>query len=315
MAYGRGGTEPTVTDANLVLGRISDGAFLSGRLRLDRAASAAAIETRVARPLEYEGETGRDIAAQGILELSAAAMAGAIKEITIERGLDVRDFTLMVFGGGGPLFGLTLARQLHIPTVVVPPHPGNFSTIGMLIAGARIDLARTLVSALSDDALSAVDHEFNQLEQSARTTMAAELQAPSAYFEHWLEARYRGQTHTVRAAYAKGKGAAAFRESFEETYRRRFGHLNADCDVEVLGLRLGSETWLGLLGPAGMPPAVSGRLNAELIRILQIAEFREKVLNTGNEPVGLGLAAFQAQMAQELDGYIALAKSAAIKAQ
>ena len=241
VAYGRGGTEPTVTDANLVLGRISDGAFLSGRLRLDRAASAAAIETRVARPLGYEGETGCDIAAQGILELSAAAMAGAIKEITIERGLDVRDFTLMVFGGGGPLFGSTLARQLHIPTVVVPPHPGNFSTIGMLIAGARIDLARTLVSALSDDALPAIDHEFNQLEQSARTTMAAELQAPSVYFEHWLEARYRGQTHTVRAAYAKGKGAAAFRESFEETYRRRFGHLNADCDVEVLGLRLGAS--------------------------------------------------------------------------
>lgn len=76
-----------------------------------------------------------------------------------------------------------------------------------------------------------------------------------------------------------------------------------------------SETWLGLLGPAGMPPAVSGRLNAELTRILQTAEFRQKVLNTGNEPVGLGLAAFQAQMAQELEGYIALAKSAAIKAQ
>lgn len=241
VAYGRGGTEPTVTDANLVLGRISDGAFLSGKLRLDRRASAEAITARVAQPLGYQASTGLDIAAQGILDLSATAMAGAIKEITIERGLDARDFVLMVFGGGGPLFGSTLARRLRIPMVVVPPHPGNFSTIGMLIAGARIDLARTLVTNLSDESLAAVNHEFALLEETARTNMATELQSPAVQFEHWLEARYRGQTHTVRAPYSPGQPAAQFRSSFEDTYRRRYGHLNPDCDVEVLGLRLGAS--------------------------------------------------------------------------
>ncbi len=240
VAYGRGGTEPTVTDANLVLGRISDGAFLSGRLRLDRDASAAAIAARVAAPLGYEGADGIDIAAQGILDLGAAAMAGAIKEITIERGLDVRDFALMVFGGGGPLFGSTLARQLRIPTVIVPPHPGNFSTLGMLIAGARIDLARTLVTDLQPASLAMVDAEFAALETSARATMAAELQAATVDFDRWLEARYRGQTHTVRVAYLPGQDAATFRATFDDTYRRRYGHVNPDCEIEVLGLRLGA---------------------------------------------------------------------------
>ena len=241
VAYGRGGSEPTVTDANLVLGRISDGSFLSGRLKLNRQASADAIAARVAAPLGYQGQSGLDIAAQGILELSTAAMAGAIKEITIERGLDVRDFALMVFGGGGPLFGSTLARRLRIPVVIVPPHPGNFSTIGMLIAGARIDLARTRVSALTDAALRDVDSGFEELEAAAHATMAAELQSPTVKFDYWLDARYRGQTHTVRAAYSPSQGAAAFRESFETAYRLRYGHLNADCEVEVLGLRLGAS--------------------------------------------------------------------------
>jgi N-methylhydantoinase A len=241
VAYGRGGTEPTVTDANLVLGRISDDTFLGGRLRLDRDASAAAIAARVAAPLGYDGPDGIDVAAQGILDLGAAAMAGAIKEITIERGLDVRDFALMVFGGGGPLFGSTLARQLRIPTVVVPPHPGNFSTLGMLIAGARIDLSRTMPTALDDASLRGVDDAFEDLERTARATMQAELDTASVGFDRWLEARYRGQTHTVRVAYAPGAGAAAFRATFDDAYLRRYGHVNPDCAVEVLGLRLGAS--------------------------------------------------------------------------
>ncbi len=240
VAYGRGGTEPTVTDANLVLGRISDDTFLSGRLRLDRDASAEAIAARVAVPLGYHGAHGVDVAAQGILDLGAAAMAGAIKEITIERGLDVRDFVLMVFGGGGPLFGSTLAHQLRIPTVIVPPHPGNFSTLGMLIAGARIDLSRTMVVGLDDASLGEVDGAFDELERSARATMRTELDTAAVEFDHWLEARYRGQTHTVRVAYARGAGAAAFRAAFDDAYLRRYGHVNPDCEVEVLGLRLGA---------------------------------------------------------------------------
>jgi N-methylhydantoinase A len=241
VAFNRGGVEPTVTDANLVLGRISDGAFLGGKLHLDRAGATRSIEERVATPLGYLGKESAARAAQGILDLATASMSSAIKEITIERGLDVRDFSLMVFGGGGPLFGSTLARRLRIPRVIVPPHPGNFSSLGMLIAGARIDLARTLVAQLSNDLMREVESVFDEMEASARATMNKELGIEEVRFDHWLEARYRGQTHTVRNSYQRGCSTEQFLESFEKTYLRRFGHNNPDCEVEVLGLRLGAE--------------------------------------------------------------------------
>lgn len=241
VAFGRGGVEPTVTDANLVLGRIGGSAFLQGRLKLDRAAAAAAIRGRVAEPLGYRGEAGLDAAAQGILDLAVTTMAGAIKEITIERGHDVREFGLLAFGGGGPLFASVLARSLHIPEVIVPPHPGNFSTLGMLIAGARIDLSRTLVAEASGDALARLAAAFAELEASARATLAAELGTSEVAFDRALEMRYRGQKHTVRVSYAPGEALDAIAAAFERVYRKRYGHANADCAVEILGVRLGAE--------------------------------------------------------------------------
>ncbi len=241
VAYGRGGVEPTVTDANLVLGRIGDGSFVGGRLQLNRLAASRAISERIAAPLGYSESTAIETAAQGILELAVSTMAGAIKEITIERGLDARDFTLMVFGGGGPLFGSVLARRLRIPTVIVTPHPGNFSTLGMLIAGARIDLARTLLGRLQEDGLASLDTAFDELEASARSTMAAELGVSEVRFEHWIDARYRGQTHTVRVRVARPANVDAFRQAFEATYQERYGHINSQTPVELLGVRVGAE--------------------------------------------------------------------------
>jgi N-methylhydantoinase A len=239
VAFGRGGTEPTVTDANLVLGRIGTGAFLQGKLRLDSDAAEKAVREKIAAPLGYDNRV--DVAAQGILDLATATMAGAIKEITIERGLDARDFTLFVFGGGGPLFGSILARTLHIPEVIVSPHPGNFSTLGMLIAGARIDLSRTIIVEANDASLRSVNEVFAELEVSARTTMKAELGADEVSFDHWLEVRYHGQTHNVRVAYSKTASLKEFLQAFETTYKRRYGHTNANCDVEILGLHLGAQ--------------------------------------------------------------------------
>ena len=155
VAFGRGGEEPTVTDANLVLGRIGADNFLNGKLKLDLPKAGAAIRDRVALRLGYTGETGTDAAAQGILDIATTTMSSAIKEITIERGHDVREFTLFAFGGGGPLFASVLARRLRIPHVIVPPHPGNFSTLGMLTAGARFDLSRMVVAEMTDAAVGA----------------------------------------------------------------------------------------------------------------------------------------------------------------
>jgi N-methylhydantoinase A len=240
VAFGRGGTEPTVTDANLALGRISAGSFMKGKLQLDTVGARAAIGQRVAAPLGFEGEHGIDAAAQGILDLATTTMATAIKEITIERGYDVREFGLFVFGGGGPLFGSILARSLRIPQVVVPPHPGNFATLGMLIAGARVDLSRTVVTAATGHALDLILPAFVELEDSARHTLESELGAQQLRFDRSLEMRYRGQKHTVRVPFEADVDIDTLVKSFEIIYKRRYGHANNNA-VEVLGIRLGAE--------------------------------------------------------------------------
>jgi len=240
VAFGRGGTEPTVTDANLALGRISGGSFMKGKLQLDTVGARAAIGQRVAEPLGFEGEHGIDAAAQGILDLATTTMATAIKEITIERGYDVREFGLFVFGGGGPLFGSILARSLRIPQVVVPPHPGNFATLGMLIAGARVDLSRTVVTAATGHALDLIWPAFVELEDSARHTLESELGAQQLRFDRSLEMRYRGQKHTVRVPFEADVDIDTLVKSFEIIYKRRYGHANNNA-VEVLGIRLGAE--------------------------------------------------------------------------
>ncbi len=243
VAFGRGGTEPTVTDANLVLGRISTGNFMSGRLKLDVEASHAVISGKIAGPLGYTGRGGADVAAQGILDLATVSMANAIKEISIERGHDIREFALFVFGGSGPLFASVLARSLGAGTVVIPPHPGNFSSLGMLLAGARIDLARTVVGEITSSFLAEVDRTLGEFEVTGQATLAGELgDADTAVqFEYMLEMRYRGQKHTVRVPYAPGSSRESVLAGFEGVYQRRYGNLNRSCVVEILGARLGAE--------------------------------------------------------------------------
>ena len=241
VAFGRGGTEPTVTDANLVLGRIGGGAFLGGRLRLDREAAEAAIRSRVAHPLGYgEGEEAR--VARGILDLAGTLMAGAIKEITVARGHDVRDFTLLVFGGGGPIFGTDLARGLGIPRVVVPPEPGNFSALGMLLAGARLDVARSLVTDLSEEGLRRLSTTLRALEGEAMAAAGREFGTAPATLRRQAEMRYRGQRHTVLVELGDALEPAPLRAAFEAVYRRRFGRSLGEGFVpEVVGLRIVAE--------------------------------------------------------------------------
>ena len=244
VAFGRGGTEPTVTDANVVLGRIGSSSFMRGKLALDTDRARQAIVEHIARPLGYAddmaAERAAERAAQGVLDIAAVTMSGAIKEITIERGIDARDFKLFVFGGGGPLFGSVLARALGIREVVIPPHPGNFSTLGMLVAGARLDLARTLLTIVHAEALPQLDAVFGLLEAEAAEALQRDLGEQALVFEHALEARYLGQTHTVRIPYTPGMSVQDLQRQFETSYKKRFGHANPDCEMEVLVLRLGA---------------------------------------------------------------------------
>lgn len=241
VAFGRGGVEPTITDANLALGRIGAGKFMGGRLTLDAGKARQAIATRIAEPLGYGDSEGVDVAAQGILDLANIAMTNAIKEISIERGYDVREFALFVFGGSGPLFGAQLARALRIPRVVVPPHPGNFSCLGMLLAPIRVDLARTVVGQVSADTLKEAEAVFGELEAEANATLARECGTGATSSERSLEMRYRGQKHSVQVRIDRGATAEAILARFDQNYSSRYGHVNADCAVEIVGVRLFME--------------------------------------------------------------------------
>ncbi|MBT5111124.1 MAG: hydantoinase/oxoprolinase family protein [Rhodospirillaceae bacterium] len=238
VSFGRGGVEPTVTDASVSLGRIGSGSFMDGKLAINTEAANEAIRDHVAAPLGYVGADGVDQVAHGIIELVTTIMSGAIKEITIERGHDVREFHLFVFGGGGPLFGSELARSLSIPNIIVPPQPGNFSSIGMLLAEPRVDMTQTYLSAVSEAGVVGMGGILSELEIRAEAAMAQEIGVESIRFDHQAEMRYQGQMHSVRIDLSGHDTVDSVTAGFEAMYRRRYGHLNADCPIEMIGLRV-----------------------------------------------------------------------------
>ena len=238
VCYGRGGTEPTVTDANLLLGRLNAGNFLGGEMKLDVSAAQRAVAERVATPLGYAGENGMIQMADGIISIATVIMAGAIRKISVEHGLDPRDFVLFSYGGGGPLHSCALAHELSIPTVVIPPEPGNFSAIGMLLADARIDTSKTFVGILDEKTVSAMAETFATLERDATAALAEEFASSDVFFERHAEMRYRGQRHNIKVPVSGLKEPEQIRAAFERDYKRRYGHADAKAPAEFQALHL-----------------------------------------------------------------------------
>jgi N-methylhydantoinase A len=238
VCYGRGGNEPTITDANLVLGRLNARNFLGGEMQLDVKAAERSIEEQIAQPLGYPGREGMVRMADGMVAISTVIMAGAMRRISIEHGLDPRDFVLFSYGGGGPLHACALAHELSIPTVVIPPEPGNFSAIGMLLADARIDTSKTFVGLLNDSSISALADVFGAMEKDSLNALAAEFGTGDVFFERHAEMRYRGQRHNIKVPVSGLKDAMAVRDAFERDYRRRYGHADAKAPAEFQALHL-----------------------------------------------------------------------------
>jgi N-methylhydantoinase A len=238
--YGRGGAEPTVTDANLVLGRLNGERFLGGDLGLDVAAARDAIRTKIAEPLGYEDEDGLLHMADGIIAITVMRMASAIRRISVERGLDPRDFALFAYGGGGPLHATALARDLNIPIVVIPPEPGNFSATGMLLADARVDEARTFLRDLGDQTVRISADLFDSMKRDAAAILAGESDG-DVVFQHDAEMRFKGQKHSIKIDVGGLQRASAIHGVFLEQYRRRYGYADEAATVEYVGLHLGAE--------------------------------------------------------------------------
>jgi N-methylhydantoinase A len=265
-SYGLGGLDPTVTDANVVLGRIAPEAFLGGHMRLDREAADTALRRRLAEPLGVDLER----AALGILEVATSAMANVLRQVTLQRGLDPRDFTLFAYGGGGPVHATAVARELSIGRVVIPRMPGVFSALGMLLADLRRDAVQTWFERLDDIEMRELEAQFAALEaETQRSLEQSGLPTEHIAFERAADMRYVGQEHavTVRLPNALGgeEARAEVKRRFDEAHQQRFSHSAPDEPAEVVSLRLSALGRLAKpafpsIAPGGrVPPAAAGK--------------------------------------------------------
>ena len=207
--------------------------------------------------------------ADGIISIATVIMAGAIRKISVEHGLDPRDFILFSYGGGGPLHAGALAHELSIPTIVIPPEPGNFSAIGMLLADARIDTSKTFVGVLSEKTVPATAEIFSSMEEQSAASLAAEFGTHDAFFERHAEMRYRGQRHNIKVPVSGLKEAAQIRAAFERDYKRRYGHADAKAPAEFQALHLSAFARLKQPEIARLPRAAA-KSQPALIRKIYI---------------------------------------------
>lgn len=233
--YGRGGEKPTNTDANLLLGRLGAG-LTGGDLGLDVDRARAAIETHIARPLGMEVEA----AALAILRVANANMADAVRLVSIMRGYDPRDFALVAFGGAGALHGAAVAKDLAIPKVIVPPHPGVTSAMGCLLVDIRHDLLSTyLVDSAQADAAD-IEREFRALEDEARERLAHEGVAEAdMVLTRSIDMRYGGQWRSLTVPAPRPfTDVAAAVEDFGAAHEREYNYRRDGAIIEIFRLNL-----------------------------------------------------------------------------
>jgi len=237
-AYGRGGEAPTVTDAHVALGRLDPENFLGGAMSLDVAAADAVI-SKLAAELGLESAE----AASGVLAIANANMANAIHTRTVQKGLDTRDFSLVAFGGAGPLHGAEVARLLGIPEVIVPPYPGITSAVGLLTTDLKYDAIRTAFQTSTDLDMDAIGRAFEDMQAALDAQLAADGVAPEdRAFERAGDLRYVGQGYELRAPFPAGAiDAAAIQsafDSFAAAHRDEYGHDFPESPIEIVNVRL-----------------------------------------------------------------------------
>ena len=234
IAYSRGGTEPTTTDAALILGYLDPEAFLGGALKLDAAASLEGMRTRVADKLGCSVEE----ASAGVFDVLAARTAGAIREITVERGRDPSEFSILAFGGAGPMIAPLIAREVEVAELIVPNAPAVFSAWGMLMSDLVTDLAQTDIRMLDETQRPALEAGFVELERRVRRALVDQgTPADQHVLERFLECRYLGQEHTLEAPVGDPLDIDAITAAFGSRHRDRYGHAMQSA-VQAVTLRV-----------------------------------------------------------------------------
>jgi N-methylhydantoinase A len=273
--YGRGGTEPTITDANVALGRLNPAAFLGGGMRLDVDAAVGALTTKLAEPLGVSTER----AAVGILEVATSAMANVVRNVTLQRGLDPREFVLVAYGGGGPLHGAAVAQQLGIKTVIVPQLPGHFSAFGMLMADLRRDFAQTIFARLDRADPADLRAVLSRLGGEGRAALtAAGVAQDRQRFEYAADFRYVGQEHSVTASVGGLENPANdasiladIKGRFDKAHEIRFGHGAPGEAAEIVSLRVSAIGEVGkpreaeIARGSATPPPSAGKESRQIV--------------------------------------------------
>jgi N-methylhydantoinase A/oxoprolinase/acetone carboxylase beta subunit len=236
--YGRGGAAPTVTDANLVLGYLNPDEFAGGAMRLDPAAARRAIEAHVARPLGL----GLAEAAWGIHLVVNSNMELATRVVSIERGRDPRDLTLIAFGGSGPVHGCRLAQALRIPRVILPAAAGVTAALGLLAADVKFDVSRTYVKKTDEVALPYLNEMYREMEAQAAAVIRESAVVGAVTQLRSADARYAGQGYELNVELPPGALAQQdlrrFRAAFDEAYTARYGYASLGEPVEIVNWKL-----------------------------------------------------------------------------
>ncbi len=239
ICYGRGGTDPTITDANLLLRKLSASDFLGGEMPLNIEKAREGIRERVSSKI------GLSViqAASAIVKIAVINMSLAVRGISVERGYDPRDFAMVAIGGAGPLHAVEVARELHIPTVIVPNFPAQFSALGMLMTDIQHDYVRTYYRSLIKADFSQIRSIFNELIEHGKQTLASEAAPEEAMnFQRFLDIRYSGQEFSIPVPMPKDcidRGdVEVVRKAFNDLHERRYGYHTPEQPVEIVNVRL-----------------------------------------------------------------------------
>ena len=290
VCYRRGGTEPTVTDCNLLLGYLDARSLLAGDLPIDRDAAEAAVRAKLAAPL------GLDVraAAAAVIDVVNHAMAEVLKIVSVQRGHDAREFVLAAFGGAGPLHCAALAGELGIGEILCPPIPGAFSALGLVGSDLKRDYVRTVYVTTADADPSALEAAFAALEnEGAAMLVRANVPPARRQFERSVDARYARQSYELAVPVPAGALDRArlkqIAESFHDMHRRTYGHDNRSEPVQIVNVRV---TAIGAIPPLAVrdAPAAQGSNAVKSRRPLWFratGEVEADVFDRARMPAGL----------------------------
>ena len=231
--YERGGTEPTVTDAALILGYLRPEWFLNGEMHINQSLAEKALQEKICGPLKMSVEE----AASSIFRIMVSKNVAAVREITVERGLDPREFSLVGFGGGGPMFAPMIALELDIPEVVIPPVPALFSAWGMLTSDLEYQNSKTILLPLNKNTLPDIQSQINEIATDAQNIMLEQVEGRiPVSVRKYLSLRYQGQEHTLDVEITEDSPIEIIEDSFNKIHSERYGH-KFDEKMEVVSVR------------------------------------------------------------------------------